>query len=292
MEISDSGREKSVSLPAAPARVVRRDEGEGVIDRTAQPDSEDVVVSRAHFQASRYRNETELIGAVSGWIAAWLAKRGLLPPEAMAAVIPLASDLLMLAPHLAAVWLAFRGRAFWSGIAAVQLGFMLGGSIVIETVFALHGVGYLGWSLVAKSMVVREADRALGIIEKEASRLSIFNLGLFLGGVAETARSVYESASGALLVLADGAKPSLSRLIAFEPTHIIFDFIDERFDLLSVAGTLVSVSQAGLSCSTTVFSQMTSFPAGNRDLVTPDATMVASVKIGAPAARTSAMRAS
>ena len=28
---------------------------------------------------------------------------------------------------------------------------------------------------------------------------------------------------------------------------------------------------------------MTSFPAGNRALVTPDATMVASVKIGAPA---------
>ena len=29
-------------------------------------------------------------------------------------------------------------------IAAVQLGFMLGGSIVIEQMFALHGVGYLG----------------------------------------------------------------------------------------------------------------------------------------------------
>lgn len=28
-------------------------------------------------------DETELIGAVSGWIAAWLAKRGLLPPEAV-----------------------------------------------------------------------------------------------------------------------------------------------------------------------------------------------------------------
>jgi dienelactone hydrolase len=27
-------------------------------------------------------DETELIGAVSGWIAAWLAKRGMLPPEA------------------------------------------------------------------------------------------------------------------------------------------------------------------------------------------------------------------
>jgi ABC-type dipeptide/oligopeptide/nickel transport system permease component len=36
-------------------------------------------------------------------------------------------------------------------IAAVQLGFMLGGSIVIETVFALHGVGYLGWESIAKN---------------------------------------------------------------------------------------------------------------------------------------------
>lgn len=34
------------------------------------------------------------------------------------AVTPLAADLLMLAPQLAAVWLAWRGRAFWSGILA------------------------------------------------------------------------------------------------------------------------------------------------------------------------------
>ncbi|MFN7998093.1 MAG: glycosyltransferase family 39 protein [Bryobacteraceae bacterium] len=34
------------------------------------------------------------------------------------AVLPLAADLLMLAPHLAAVWLACRGRAFWSGVLA------------------------------------------------------------------------------------------------------------------------------------------------------------------------------
>jgi four helix bundle protein len=33
-------------------------------------------------------------------------------------VTPLAADLLMLAPHLAAVWLAWRGRAFWSGMLA------------------------------------------------------------------------------------------------------------------------------------------------------------------------------
>ena len=36
-------------------------------------------------------------------------------------------------------------------ISAVQLGFMLGGSIFIESVFALHGVGYLGWESIAKN---------------------------------------------------------------------------------------------------------------------------------------------
>lgn len=34
------------------------------------------------------------------------------------AVIPVASDLLMLAPHAAAVWMAFRRRPFWSGALA------------------------------------------------------------------------------------------------------------------------------------------------------------------------------
>ncbi|MGD9843825.1 MAG: ABC transporter permease [Variibacter sp.] len=34
---------------------------------------------------------------------------------------------------------------------AVQLGFMLGGSIVIETVFALKGVGYLAWQSIQRS---------------------------------------------------------------------------------------------------------------------------------------------
>jgi peptide/nickel transport system permease protein len=36
-------------------------------------------------------------------------------------------------------------------VAAVQLGFMLGGSIVIETVFALHGVGFLAWESISKN---------------------------------------------------------------------------------------------------------------------------------------------
>lgn len=36
-------------------------------------------------------------------------------------------------------------------IAAVQLGFMLGGSIIIETVFAVHGVGFLAWDAISKN---------------------------------------------------------------------------------------------------------------------------------------------
>jgi peptide/nickel transport system permease protein len=36
-------------------------------------------------------------------------------------------------------------------IAAVQLGFMLGGSVIIETVFALHGVGFLAWEAISKN---------------------------------------------------------------------------------------------------------------------------------------------
>lgn len=36
-------------------------------------------------------------------------------------------------------------------VAAVQLGFMLGGSIVIESVFALNGVGYLAWESISKN---------------------------------------------------------------------------------------------------------------------------------------------
>lgn len=36
-------------------------------------------------------------------------------------------------------------------IAAVQLGFLLGGSVVTEQVFALHGVGYLAWESISKN---------------------------------------------------------------------------------------------------------------------------------------------
>jgi hypothetical protein len=78
-----------------------------------------------------------LAGAIYALIACWLARlfAGKLwgPAEAFwaltllafflifdtpSAITPLAADLVMLAPHLAAVYLAWRGRAFWSGFLA------------------------------------------------------------------------------------------------------------------------------------------------------------------------------
>ena len=43
-------------------------------------------------------------------------------------------------------------------------------------------------------------------------------------------------------LVADLRKTALAELVAFRPTHLIFDFIDERYDLLAVAGGLVSNS--------------------------------------------------
>ena len=43
-------------------------------------------------------------------------------------------------------------------------------------------------------------------------------------------------------LLADLQKTALARLVAFEPTHIIFDFIDERFDLLAAGGAIATHS--------------------------------------------------
>lgn len=43
-------------------------------------------------------------------------------------------------------------------------------------------------------------------------------------------------------LVSDLTKTGLARLLAFRPTHIIFDFIDDRFDLLAVGDSLVSRS--------------------------------------------------
>ncbi|MDB5422719.1 MAG: hypothetical protein JWQ29_135 [Phenylobacterium sp.] len=43
-------------------------------------------------------------------------------------------------------------------------------------------------------------------------------------------------------LVADIAKTALAGLVAFRPTHLIFDFIDERFDLLAAGESLITHS--------------------------------------------------
>lgn len=43
-------------------------------------------------------------------------------------------------------------------------------------------------------------------------------------------------------LVADLKKTALARLVAYRPTHLIFDFIDERFDLLACGGALANLS--------------------------------------------------
>ena len=43
-------------------------------------------------------------------------------------------------------------------------------------------------------------------------------------------------------LVTDVTKTALPEVLAFSPTHVIFDFIDERFDLLAAGGTLVTHS--------------------------------------------------
>ena len=64
-----------------------------------------------------YRFARDLWSEAEGqWAAALLAF--FLCFDFPSSAIPVASDLLMIAPHLAAVWLAFRRRAFWCGAMA------------------------------------------------------------------------------------------------------------------------------------------------------------------------------
>jgi len=64
-----------------------------------------------------YRFAGEVWGVTEArWAAALTAF--FLTFDTPSAVIPIASDLLMVAPHFVAVYLAWRGRPFWSGVAA------------------------------------------------------------------------------------------------------------------------------------------------------------------------------
>lgn len=94
----------------------------------------------------------------AGWAASLMAF--FLIFDTASAVTPIAADLLMLAPHLFAVYLAFRGRAFWSGVlAGVAFAINSKGLFVLAACalwsfralpalaagFALPNLGVCGW---------------------------------------------------------------------------------------------------------------------------------------------------
>jgi hypothetical protein len=62
------------------------------------------------FARSRW---TEREGVLAGMFVAFF-----LTFDLASAVIPLASDMLLVLPHMLAIYFAWRGRAFWSGVAA------------------------------------------------------------------------------------------------------------------------------------------------------------------------------
>ena len=62
------------------------------------------------------------------------------------AVIPVASDLMMVAPHLAAVWMAYRKRPLWSGVlAGVAFWVSPKGALVAAACVLWDPPGLRGW---------------------------------------------------------------------------------------------------------------------------------------------------
>ena len=62
-----------------------------------------------------------------------------------ASAIPVASDLLMVAPHVAAVWLAWKRRPFWSGMAAGLAFWISPKGLLVAAVCALWDPRGIGW---------------------------------------------------------------------------------------------------------------------------------------------------
>ena len=137
-----------------------------------------------------------LLDALYAWMACWAAYRfardvwsereGLwaaaltgffLIFDFPATAIPVASDLLLVAPHLAAVWLAWKRRPFWCGIAlgiafwvspkALFVLAVCGLWDVSGALFMLTGFAARGWPgrplVVARGRARRVLDRGLGM---------------------------------------------------------------------------------------------------------------------------------
>jgi hypothetical protein len=91
-----------------------------------------------------WRFARDLWSEREGWYAAGLLGIFLIF-DFPSAVIPVASDLLMLAPHLAAVWMAYRRRPFWSGALAAVAFWISPKGLLVAAVCALWDPAGIAW---------------------------------------------------------------------------------------------------------------------------------------------------
>jgi hypothetical protein len=83
------------------------------------------------------------------------------------AAIPVASDLMMLAPHMAAVWMAYRGRTFWSGALAGVAFWTSPKGLIVAAVCGLWnpaGIAGIAAGFAATSAVAVGALGAMGAL--------------------------------------------------------------------------------------------------------------------------------
>ena len=112
----------------------------------------------------------ELWGLREG-LAAALALGFFLTFGIPSAVMALAPDLLMILPHFAAVYLAWRGRVFWSGLLAGAVAAILGGvTVAIARPGHVHALQVATHLDVGVGFFVRR--RKAGTIENSSSRLA------------------------------------------------------------------------------------------------------------------------
>jgi hypothetical protein len=86
----------------------------------------------------------DLWGAREGMWAAGLAGFFLVF-DFPSSAIPVASDLLMVAPHVAAVWMAWKRRPFWAGVAAGAAFWISPKGLLVVAVCALWDPRGIGW---------------------------------------------------------------------------------------------------------------------------------------------------
>ena len=91
-----------------------------------------------------YRFARDLWSDREGWCAAGLLAFFLIF-DVPSAVIPVASDLLMLAPHLAAVWLAWQRKPLWSGALAALAFWISPKGVFVAAACALFDPAGLAW---------------------------------------------------------------------------------------------------------------------------------------------------